>query len=85
MKKQTVADWMYRGLEIEFEYNGKQYSIGPFYKEDGKIWYYFGQAYEDDDLEFQNIDEFWNAEYRGMKISDIFEAVPEDQVDGRIC
>lgn len=84
MTKEKVKEWMDSGFEIEFEQNGKQYSMGPFYKNNGQIFFCFGQAEDEEDIEFETIDNLWNSIYKGMKVSEIFESVPENQVDSRI-
>lgn len=81
MTKEHVREWMRIGYEIEFESDGKKYSLCPFLAKDGKIWFSFCEFHKDT-LDVPDIDTLLVSTYHGMKVSDIFEPVPEDQVDG---
>ncbi len=80
MMKESVKEWIRIGLEIEFQYNGKGYYIGPLWDKAGnKIGIMFYEYYQDE-INVKDVDELWASEYRGLKVSEILNSVPEDQV-----
>ncbi len=73
------------GLEIQFECKGKGYYMSPIWDESKtKIGVLFCEDYQSDAVEAKSIDDLWESTYRGAKVGDILESVPEDQVDGLI-
>ena len=82
--KESVKKWINIGLEAEFQYNGKSYYIGPLRnEEENKIGIMFYEYYQDE-IEVKDADELRKSKYRGLKVSDILNSVPENLVDGRI-
>ncbi len=84
MTRTQVHEWIDIGLELQFEYNGKGYYIGPYWnKNKVKAGIIFYEDYQDDIIA-KDIDALWKSKYHGLIVGNILEAVPEDQVDGRI-
>lgn len=84
MRKEKVKEWMKIGLEIEFEHKGKGYYLGPLWSEDAKQIGVMFYEFHQEEADFQSVDAMWNSTYKGLKPSDIFESIPDDQVDGLI-
>ncbi len=87
MTKEKVKEWIEIGLELQFEHKGIGYYMCPIWdKRNHEITgIFFCQDYHDDIcLKVKDVDELWASEYRGLKVSDILDSVPEDQVDGRV-
>ena len=78
MTKEILKKWIRTGRELEFSFEGKDYSI-TYYNDKRKDYISFCQAY-DETVDVSNVDELWNSTYKGMKVSDILSSVPEDDV-----
>ena len=78
MTKEILKKWIRTGRELEFSFEGKDYSI-TYYNDKRKDCISFCQAY-DETVDVANVDELWNSTYKGMKVSDILSSVPEDDV-----
>lgn len=83
MTKQQLIEWMEMGLEIEFESNGKQYSICHFLDDNGNGYLSFCEHYQET-LDVKNAETLWNSTYKGMKVSEILSIVPESEIDGLV-
>ncbi len=79
MKISDFKDLLKHGHEIELNYKNKRYSF-TFGKEDGKTVIAFCEFYKPD-IVFDRIDDILAASYGGFKISDMIEALSEEDID----
>ena len=66
------------GRDLEFNYKGNDYSI-TYFRKNRKICISFCEFYKET-LDVATVDELWNSTYKGIKLSDMFSSIPEDDV-----
>jgi hypothetical protein len=64
------------GREIELSYCGKDYSL-TYYNDSRKDYISFCE-FDMDVLDVSDADSLWNSTYHGIKVSDIFESLGEN-------
>ncbi len=79
MKISDFRNLLEHGREIELNYKGKRYSF-TFGKDGSKTIVAFCEFYKPD-IEFEKIDDILAASYNGFKISDMVEALSEEDVE----
>ena len=73
-----IKDLLEHGHEIEFNFNGKEYSF-TFGSVEGKRFVAFCEFYKPD-IEFETVDEILAAEYDGFKIADVVESLSDEDI-----
>ncbi len=85
MTKESVKNWIKTGLELNFQFKNKGYYMCPIWDNEERIvGIDFCEDFQTDDVKAKDVDELWSSKYRGLIVGNILDAVPEDQVDGRI-
>jgi hypothetical protein len=64
------------GREIEFTYQDKNYSL-TYFRNNGEKWLSFCEFYKDT-LDVSDVDSLLKSTYHGIKVSDIFESLGEN-------
>ncbi len=78
MTKQQLTEWIETGRELEFAYHGKKYSI-TYYNDNRKNYISFCE-FNKETLDVKEVSDLWNGLYKGMRVSEILESVPESDV-----
>jgi hypothetical protein len=76
MTKSELDYYVYTGREIELTFRGKDYSL-TYYNDSRKHYISFCEFYKDT-LDVSDVDSLWNSTYHGIKVSDIFESLGEN-------
>ena len=79
MTKNQLLEWVRTGREIEFDYDGKRYSI-TYFDDNRKEQISFCEYYKDT-LDVPDVDTLWNSIYKGIKLSDMLSSIPVENVD----
>jgi hypothetical protein len=69
MTKQQLKEWIDTGRELDFEYQGNEYSI-TYYKDNRNDYISFCQYYQDT-LDVSSVDVLWNFAYKGIALADM--------------
>jgi hypothetical protein len=79
MTLEQLRKIIYTGREIEFTYQDKNYSLTYFRNNGGggKKWLSFCEFYKDT-LDVSDVDSLLKSTYHGIKVSDIFESLGEN-------
>ena len=78
MDKQTLSQYVSEGSEIEFEYQGKKYSI-TYGVLDGKEVISFCEFYQET-TEVTSVDELIKVEREGVTVLAMLESLTEDKI-----
>lgn len=78
MDKQTLSQYVSEGREIEFEYQGKKYSI-TYGVLDGKEVISFCEFYQET-TEVTSVDELIKVEREGVTVLAMLESLTEDKI-----
>lgn len=78
MDEQTLSQYVSEGREIEFEYNGKKYSI-TYGVLDGKEVISFCEFYQET-TEVTSVDELVKVERDGVAVLAMLESLTEDKI-----
>jgi hypothetical protein len=74
MTKEQLIKWIDTGRELEFSYNGKNYSI-TYYGDGRKDYISFCEFDDALTLDVDSADALWDSSYKGMKLSDTLPKV----------
>ena len=78
MTKDYLRECVNSGFEIEFDYKGKQFSI-TYFRDNGERCISFCEYYQEP-VDVKTFDELLNIEYKGERLSDIWESLTEDDI-----
>ena len=76
MTKSELDYYVYTGREIELTYQEKNYSL-TYFRNNGEKWLSFCEFYKDT-LDVSDVDSLLKSTYHGIKVSDIFESLGEN-------
>ena len=79
MTRQKIKDLVEHGREIEFNFSGKRFSI-TYYESNGKPVISFCEFYKEI-TDVDTFDELCKVERYGIKVIDMLESVPDDDID----
>lgn len=79
MTRQTLADLVEHGREIEFNYSGKRFSI-TYYEPNGKPVISFCEFYKEI-TNVDTVDELCDVERYGVKVIDMLGTISDDEID----
>ena len=78
MNKQQLTDYVSQGREIEFQYQGKKYSI-TYGVIDGKEVISFCEFYQET-TEVETVDELIKVERDGITVLQMLESITEEDI-----
>ena len=79
MTRQTLADLVEHGREIEFNYSGKRFSI-TYYEPNGEPVISFCEFYKEI-TNVDTVDELCDVERYGVKVIDMLGTISDDEID----
>ena len=79
MTKQQLIEWIETGRELEFEFGGRKYSI-TYYNDGRRDYVSFCEFYKEP-LDVSDANALWDSSYKGIELSKMLSAIPEDKVD----
>ncbi len=74
-----LTEWVKSGRELEFDYQGKRYSI-TYYGDGRKDYISFCEYYQET-LDVPDVDTLWNSSYKDIRLSEMLLSVPAKDVD----
>jgi len=79
MTELKIKTFINENREIEFDYNGKRYSITYFY-DNGIRCISFCEFYQEP-VDFKNIDDLMEYKLNSIKLKDLFNKLADNQFD----
>lgn len=79
MKKEIIKELIETNREIEFEYDGKEYSI-TYYNDGRKNYISFCKAYEKP-IDVSSVDELLKIEIGILNLEQVFLILPDSAID----